>query len=34
MLGLNRKDGGLLIIVAVLVALAPIFLNPFLSSRD
>ena len=29
MLGLNRKDGGLLLIVAVLVALAPIFLNPF-----
>ena len=29
MLGLNRKDASLLLIVAILVALAPIFLNPF-----
>ena len=29
MLGLNRKDASLLIIVAILVALAPVFLNPF-----
>ena len=29
MLGLSKKDASLLIAVAVLVALAPIFLNPF-----
>ena len=29
MLGLSKKDASLLIVVAVLVALAPIFLNPF-----
>jgi len=29
MFGLSKKDASLLITVAVLVALAPIFLNPF-----
>ena len=29
MLGLKRKDASLLIIVAILVALAPVLLNPF-----
>ena len=29
MLGLNRKDASLLLIVAILVALAPIFFKPF-----